>query len=130
MEVKIANNSTQTLPEYSTERSAGIDLLANLDKAIILNPLYRAFIPTGLYIEVPSGFEAQMRPRNWSAIKNEISVINTPGTIDTDYSGEVKVILVNLSNRKFIFNDSERIYQMIITKHVSDKWDEVKELNG
>lgn len=126
--VKIVNQSNNDLPAYSTDHSAGMDLRANNDDEIVLEPLERALIPTGLFIELPVGFEAQIRPRSGLAIKNGISVLNTPGTIDADYRGEIKVILVNLSNEKFIIKKGERICQMIIAKHESIEWQEVSVL--
>lgn len=122
MKIKIINNSKHKLPEYQTENSAGLDLCANIDKPVMLKPLERITIPTGLFIELPIGFEAQIRPRSGLASKNGITVLNTPGTIDSDYRGEIKVILVNLSNDNFIINDGERICQMIISKHERIEW--------
>ena len=128
MKVKIINKSKQVLPEYATNAAAGMDLRANLDNAIVLKPLERVLIPTGLFIELPVGVEAQIRPRSGLAYKNGLTVLNSPGTIDADYRGEIKVILVNLSNEEFIINNSERIAQMIITKHERVEWIEVNEL--
>lgn len=125
MEVKIVSRSKHSLPEYQTIHSAGMDLRANIDKDILLKPLERALIPTGLYIELPEGFEAQIRPRSGLAVKSGISVLNTPGTIDSDYRGEIRVILINLSNEEFVVKDGERICQMIISKHEHIKWNEV-----
>jgi dUTP pyrophosphatase len=129
IKIKIINNSKHALPEYQTEFSAGLDLKANIDNKIVLKPLERALIPTGLYIELPCGFEAQIRPRSGLAIKHGITVLNTPGTIDADYRGEIRVILVNLSNSEYIVNDGERICQMIISKHERILWDLANELN-
>lgn len=117
MEVKIINRSHHPLPEYATPQSAGMDLRANLDTPITLAPLQRVLVPTGLYMALPSGYEAQVRPRSGLAIKKGITVLNSPGTIDADYRGEVCVILINLSNEPFIINDGERIAQMVIARH-------------
>lgn len=117
MQVKIINKSKHKLPEYATEASAGMDLRANIAKPVLLKPLQREIIPTGLFIQVPVGFEAQIRPRSGLAIKHGITVLNTPGTIDADYRGEVCIILVNLSSEEFTINDGDRICQMIIAKH-------------
>ncbi|MGQ9846730.1 MAG: dUTP diphosphatase [Bacteroidales bacterium] len=126
MEVKIINKSKHSNPEYSTPLSAGMDLRANIDKPIVLKSLERALVPTGLYIELPKGYEAQIRPRSGLALKNGITVLNTPGTIDADYRGEIGVILVNLSNEEFVINDGDRICQMVITKHETVQWKDVK----
>jgi len=117
MKIKIVNKSNNPLPNYETEASAGMDLRAYLNDVVILKPLERKLIPTGLFIELPVGFEAQIRPRSGLAFKYGITVLNTPGTIDADYRGEIKVILVNLSNEEFIINTGERICQMVIAKH-------------
>ena len=117
MILKIVNQSKHPLPQYETEASAGMDLRANLGEPIILKPLQRALVPTGLFIELPIGYEAQVRPRSGLAFKNGVTVLNSPGTIDADYRGEIKVILVNLSSDDFLVNDGERIAQMIISKH-------------
>lgn len=129
MKVKVVNNSKHKLPEYKTEQSAGMDLCANIDEDVILKPLERKLIPTGLFIELPKGFEAQIRPRSGMSLKHGISVLNTPGTIDADYRGEIGVILVNLSNEDYLLQDGERICQMVISKHEQIKWDSVIELN-
>lgn len=129
MKIKIINNSKHNLPEYQTENSAGLDLRANIDKEILLKPLERNVVPTGLFIELPIGYEAQIRPRSGLAAKHGITVLNTPGTIDSDYRGEIKVILVNLSNNDFVINDGERICQMIISKHEKAEWVEVTKIN-
>lgn len=129
MKVKIVNKSKHALPEYSTKNSAGLDLMANIDKPVKLKPLERYLVPTGLFIELPQGFEAQIRPRSGLSIKNGISVLNTPGTIDSDYRGEICVILINLSNEVFTINDGERICQMIINKHETVRWKLVESLN-
>src|SRR5574344_403993 len=115
--VKIVNKSRHQLPAYATAFSAGMDLRANLSESVELKPLERKLVPTGLYIELPVGYEAQIRPRSGLAIKKGITVLNTPGTIDADYRGEICVILVNLSNEPFVINDGERIAQMVIAKH-------------
>jgi len=128
MQIKIVNNSRHPLPAYETEHSAGMDLRAFLDMPIVLKPLERTLIPTGLFIELPVGQEAQIRPRSGLAFKKGVTVLNTPGTIDADYRGEIKVILVNLSNQEFIVEDGERIAQMIIAKHERADFVEVNEL--
>jgi len=128
MQVKIVNKSKHPNPEYSTPCSAGMDLRANIDQPITLKPLERKLIPTGLFIELPVGYEAQIRPRSGLALKKGISVLNTPGTIDADYRGEIGVILVNLSNEEFIVNDGERICQMVIAKHETISWQNVEAL--
>lgn len=126
MQVKIVNKSKHPNPEYSTPYSAGMDLRANIDSPIILKPMERALVPTGLFIELPVGFEAQIRPRSGLALKKGITVLNTPGTIDADYRGEIGVILINLSNEEFVVHDGERICQMIISKHETIHWQNVK----
>ena len=126
--IKIVNKSKHDLPKYSTSHSAGMDLRANIDGEILLAPLERAMIPTGLFIELPVGYEAQVRPRSGLAAKHGITVLNTPGTIDADYRGEIKVILVNLSNTDFIIKDAERIAQMVIAKHETANWQQVEVL--
>ena len=128
MKVKIVNRSKHELPSYSTERSAGMDLRANLGSPVILKPLERALIPTGLFVELPQGFEAQIRPRSGLALKRGISVLNTPGTIDSDYRGEVGIILVNLSNEEVTIEDGERICQMVIARHETITWEPVESL--
>jgi len=128
MKIKVINKSKHALPQYATHASAGVDLRANLDSPVILRSLERAIVATGLFIELPVGFEAQIRPRSGLAAKNGISVLNSPGTIDADYRGEIKVILVNLSKEDFTINDGERIAQMIIAKHEQAEWLEVQEL--
>lgn len=117
MNVKIVNKSTNPLPEYGTEHAAGMDLRAFLKETVTLKPLERALIPTGLYIEIPIGFEAQIRPRSGLALKKGITVLNTPGTIDADYRGEIGIILINLSNSDVIIENGERICQMVIANH-------------
>ena len=129
MEIKIVNTSAHELPAYETEASAGMDLRANLDEPILLKPLQRALIPTGLFIELPIGYEAQIRPRSGLAIKNGITLLNAPGTIDADYRGEIKVILVNLSDQEFLIKNGERIAQMVIAKHETARWKQVNELS-
>lgn len=128
MKVKIINKSKHKLPEYETPHSAGLDLRANLDEPVTLGMLERALIPTGLFIELPVGYEAQIRPRSGLAIKHGISMVNTPGTIDSDYRGEVKVILINLSKDPFVIQDGERICQMVIAKHEHISWEETDHL--
>lgn len=128
MEVKIVNKSRHRLPEYETPLSAGMDLKANTSEPIVLGPLERQLIPTGLFIQLPEGYEAQVRPRSGLALKYGITVCNTPGTVDADYTGEVGVILINLSNEKFVINPGDRIAQMVITKHERVEWNEVRKL--
>ncbi len=125
MEVKIINKSNNPLPEYATAAASGMDLRAFLKEPVVLKPLQRALIPTGLFIELPPGYEAQIRPRSGLAIKYGITVLNTPGTIDADYRGEIKVILVNLSNEDFIVKNGDRICQMVISKVEQIHWKEV-----
>lgn len=129
MNVQIINKSKHQIPVYETKGSAGMDIRANLNEAIILKPLERAIIKTGLFIALPQGFEAQVRPRSGLAAKKGITVLNTPGTIDADYRGEIGVILVNLSNENFIVNNGERIAQLVIAKHEQIIWKEVEILN-
>ncbi len=128
MNIKIVNQSKHALPSYATEHSAGMDLRANIDKAIILKPLERTLVPTGLYIELPEGFEAQIRPRSGLALKKGITVLNSPGTIDADYRGEIGIILVNVSSEPFTIEDGERICQMVIAKHERAEWQAVESL--
>jgi len=125
MTIKIINKSKHLLPNYETSASAGMDLRANLDNAVILKPLERTIIKTGLFIALPNGYEAQVRPRSGLAAKNGITVLNAPGTIDADYRGEIGVILVNLSNEPFTINNGERIAQLIIAKYEQANWEEV-----
>lgn len=129
MNVKVINKSHHPLPEYATVSAAGMDLRAFIDSPIELQPLERKLIPTGLFIELPVGFEAQIRPRSGLAFKHGVTVLNSPGTIDADYRGEVKVLLVNISNEKFVINDGERIAQMVIAKHEQVSWQLTDELN-
>lgn len=117
IEIKVVNKGHQPLPAYATEQSAGMDLRANLEAPITLHPLERRLIPTGLYISLPAGFEAQVRPRSGLALKHGITVINSPGTVDADYRGEIGVCLINLSQQDFVINDGERIAQMVIARH-------------
>lgn len=128
MTIKIINRSQHNLPGYETEASAGMDLRANITESITLKPLERAIIKTGLFIELPVGFEAQVRPRSGLAAKKGITVLNAPGTVDADYRGEIGVILVNLSNEEFKIENGERIAQLIIAKHERAKWEEVEVL--
>lgn len=129
MTVKIINRSQHTLPSYETIASAGMDLRANLTETITLNPLERAIVKTGLFIELPIGYEAQVRPRSGLAAKKGITVLNSPGTVDADYRGEIGVILVNLSNETFVIESGERIAQLVIAKHERAEWIEVQELS-
>ena len=128
LQVKIVNKSRHPLPTYATNLSAGMDLRAELLSPVELKPLDRALIPTGLFIELPPRFEAQIRPRSGLAFKHGITVLNSPGTIDADYRGEIKVLLVNLSNETFIVNNGERIAQMVIARHENAEWNVVHEL--
>ena len=129
MRVNIVNKSKHPLPEYSTNASAGLDLRANLDKQIVLQPFERCLIPTGLYIELPVGFEAQIRPRSGLALKKGLTVLNSPGTIDADYRGEIGIIIANMSNEIKIIEDGERICQMVLAKHDKFEWNSVKTLS-
>lgn len=129
MKVKIINKSKHALPEYATSSSAGMDLRANIEQPIVLKPLERKLVPTGLFIELPVGFEAQIRPRSGLALKKGITVLNTPGTIDADYRGEIGVILINLSQEDFVVEDGERICQMVIAKHEQVYWQQVDVLD-
>jgi len=128
MKVKIVNRSGYPAPFYATELSAGMDLKAAIEEPVELEPLCRAMIPTGLYIELPAGYEAQVRPRSGLAAKHGVTVCNSPGTIDADYRGEIKVILVNVSNEKFTVNPGERIAQMVKAKYEKIEWEEVEQL--
>ena len=128
MKVKIVNHSPYDTPAYATEQSAGVDLKANLSEPIVLGSLERALIPTGLYIALPKGYEAQVRPRSGLAAKHGITVLNTPGTIDADYRGEIRVILVNLSSQAFEIQPGERIAQMVFARHETAQWEEVEVL--
>ncbi|MFT4544946.1 MAG: dUTP pyrophosphatase [Bacteroidia bacterium] len=129
MKVQVVNRSQHSLPNYETELSAGMDLRANIVKDIELGSLERILVPTGLFIALPAEMEAQIRPRSGLAYKHGLTVLNSPGTIDADYRGEVKVLLVNLSNQPFVIKNGERVAQMVIAKHEQAVWDEVKELN-
>lgn len=129
LKVEIINRSKHELPKYSTELSAGMDIRANIDSRICLKPLERCLVPTGLYISLPKGFEAQIRPRSGLAINKGITCLNSPGTIDADYRGEIMVILVNLSKGDFIINDGDRIAQMVISKHETIEWIQVDSLD-
>ena len=130
MKVQIVNNSPYPCPAYATEQSAGMDLKAHLEEPLILKPLQRALVPTGLFMALPAGYEAQVRPRSGLAAKHGITVLNTPGTIDADYRGEIKVILVNLSDEAFEIVPGERIAQMVIARHEKVEWEEVNELDA
>ena len=129
IKVRIINKGHHQLPEYATPQSAGMDLRANIDNQIVLKPMQRMLIPTGLYMALPAGYEAQVRPRSGLALKHGITVLNTPGTIDADYRGEVKVLLINFSDTDFVINDGERIAQMVIAKHENAELIEVDELD-
>lgn len=127
--MKVINKSRHALPEYKTALSAGMDLCANIEEVIVLQPLERKLIPTGLYIELPEGYEAQIRPRSGLALKEGLGILNSPGTIDADYRGEIGVILVNLSNNVISIQDGDRIGQMVVNKVERIEWDAVKELD-
>lgn len=129
MKVRIVNHSPFATPEYATEQSAGVDLKANIAEPVVLGPLERRLVPTGLYIALPKGYEAQVRPRSGFALRHGITVLNTPGTIDADYRGEIGVILVNLSGDSFTVNPGERIAQMVIARHETVEWEEVDSLD-
>ena len=128
IEIKVINKGHQQLPAYATEQSAGMDLRANIDNPIVLRPLERCLVPTGLYIALPVGYEAQVRPRSGLALKKGITVLNSPGTVDSDYRGEIKVLLINLSQEDFVVEDGERIAQMVIAKHEQGEFVVVDEL--
>ena len=130
MKIKIVNRSGQPLPAYATDLSAGMDLRASLETAVTLGPLERALVPTGLFIALPAGFEAQVRPRSGLAAKHGITVLNSPGTVDADYRGELKTILVNLSQEPFEIVPGERIAQMVIARHEQVEWEQVEELDA
>jgi len=129
MKLKIVNTSDNPLPQYETSGSAGVDLRAQLQEPVMLKPLQRALIPTGLFIELPDGYEAQVRPRSGLALKKGVTVLNSPGTIDSDYRGEIKIILINLSNETTVINTGERIAQLIVAKYEKVSFKEVDELN-
>ena len=130
MQVRIINKSHHPLPAYQTEQSAGMDLRANLDEPLELKPLERCMVPTGLYVSLPKGYEAQVRPRSGLAAKKGITVLNSPGTIDADYRGEICVILVNLSSEPFVINDGERVAQMVVARHEQVEWEAVETLDA
>ncbi|MBS7284155.1 MAG: dUTP diphosphatase [Prevotella sp.] len=129
MKIKVINKGHQPLPAYATPQSAGMDLRANIPSSITLQPMQRQLIGTGLYIALPPGFEAQIRPRSGLALKHGLTVLNSPGTIDADYRGEIMVLLVNLSNEPFVINDGERIAQMVIARHEQGEFEEVEVLD-
>lgn len=129
MKVQIVNKSRHELPEYATGQSAGMDLRANIDTPITLKPLQRCLVPTGLYIALPDGYEAQVRPRSGLAIKFGVTVLNSPGTIDADYRGEIRVIMVNLSSEDFVVNDGDRIAQMVVARYEQIEWSDVDVLD-
>lgn len=129
IKVRIINKGRHALPEYATAQSAGLDLRANIEEPVVLKPMQRALIPTALYMALPAGYEAQVRPRSGLALKHGVTVLNTPGTIDADYRGEVKVLLVNFSDTDFTVNDGERIAQMVIARHETADFVEVEELD-
>ena len=129
MKVKIVNHSPYPCPAYATPQSAGVDMKADIQEPIVLNPLQRTLVPTGLYIALPQGYEAQVRPRSGLALKHGITVLNSPGTIDADYRGQLQVILVNLSDTPFTIAPGERIAQMVIAKHEQVEWDQVESLD-
>jgi dUTP pyrophosphatase len=130
MQLKVINKSNHALPAYETAHAAGLDLRASITEQIIIKPLQRCLIPTGLFIELPIGYEAQIRPRSGLAYKHGVTVLNSPGTIDADYRGELKVLLVNLSDTDFVINDGERIAQMVVAKHETIIWQTVEELSN
>ena len=130
MKVSIVNKSKHSLPSYETPSSAGMDLKANIDIPIILEPFERRLVPTGLFISIPDGYEAQIRPRSGLAIKKGITLLNSPGTIDADYRGEICLIMINLSNEEYTINDGDRIAQMIIAKHEHVEWNETDSLDS
>ena len=129
VQINVVNKSRHSLPQYETLMSAGMDVRASLDTPLTIRPLERALVPTGLFISLPEGYEMQIRPRSGLAAKNGITVLNAPGTIDADYRGEIKVILVNLSDSEFVINDGERIAQMIVARHERALWNKVAELD-
>ena len=129
MEIRVINKGRQPLPEYATAQSAGLDLRANIEEAIVLNPMERKLVGTGLFMALPPGYEAQVRPRSGLALKHGITVLNSPGTIDADYRGELKVLLVNLSNEPFVVNEGERIAQLVIATHEKAEFKLVEELD-
>lgn len=129
MEIQIINKSHHALPQYSTLQSAGMDIRANLDQPLVLKPMQRCLVPTGLYIALPDGYEAQIRPRSGLALKKGVTVLNTPGTIDADYRGEIGIILINLSQEDFVIEDGERVAQMVIARYEQAVWTEVEVLD-
>lgn len=129
MKVQIINRGHHPLPEYATTQSAGMDLRANIDESIVLHPMERRLVPTGLFMALPVGYEAQIRPRSGLALKHGVTVLNTPGTIDADYRGEIMVLLINFSQNDFVINDGERIAQMVIAKHENAEFIEVETLD-
>ena len=129
VKIKVVNTGCQPLPVYATSQSAGMDLRANIESPITLHPMERTLVPTGIRIELPEGYEAQVRPRSGLALKHGITVLNTPGTIDSDYRGELKVLLVNISNDDFVVNAGERVAQMVIARHETATWEEVEVLD-
>lgn len=129
LNVKVINKGHQPLPAYATSQSAGMDLRANIDESIVLHPMERRLVPTGLHIALPQGFEAQIRPRSGLALKHGITVLNTPGTIDADYRGELMVLLINFSDTNFVINDGERIAQMVVARHEQIEFQLVDELD-
>lgn len=129
LKVQITNKGRQPLPTYATEQSAGMDLRADVSESVVLHPMERRLVPTGLHIALPPGFEAQVRPRSGLALKHGITVLNTPGTIDADYRGEIKVLLVNFSNQDFVINAGERIAQMVVARHEQVEWVDVEQLD-
>lgn len=129
MKIQVINSSRHPLPEYATEQSAGMDLRASLDEPVTLQPLQRALIPTGIRIALPKGYECQLRPRSGLALRHGVTLLNSPGTIDADYRGEIGVIMVNISDTPFVINDGERICQMVIARHETATWEEVEVLS-
>ena len=129
LKVQITNKGRQPLPTYATEQSAGMDLRADVSESVVLHPMERRLVPTGLHIALPPGFEAQVRPRSGLALKHGITVLNTPGTIDADYRGEIKVLLINFSNQDFVINAGERIAQMVVARHEQVVWVDVEQLD-
>ena len=129
LKVQITNKGRQPLPTYATEQSAGMDLRADVSESVVLHPMERRLVPTGIHIALPPGFEAQVRPRSGLALKHGITVLNTPGTIDADYRGEIKVLLINFSNQDFVINAGERIAQMVVARHEQVEWVDVEQLD-
>lgn len=130
VQIKVVNKGKQPLPTYATAQSAGMDLRANIDSPVTLKPMERRLVPTGLHIALPEGYEAQVRPRSGLALKHGITVLNTPGTVDADYRGEIMVLLINFSNEEFVINAGERIAQMVIARHEQAQFEEVEVLDG